>query len=81
MKQFMIIRLEQGKEMLVFSFHEKTPVGPQKILDLMKKAQNNIRFSPDARLFVPLAGEASHSPGAIFHTANEIIDFLQPELT
>ena len=81
MKQFMIITLEQGKEMLVFSFHEKTPVGPQKILDLMEKSQNNIRFSPDARLFVPLASGASLSPGAIFHTANEILDSLQPELT
>ena len=75
----MIIKLEQGKDMLVFSFHDKTPVGPQNIIDLMGKTKNNIRFSPDARLFVPLLSNTSHSPQAILHTANEIIDFLQPE--
>ena len=79
MKMYMIIRLEQGKDMLVFSFHDKTPVGPQKIIDLMGKTKNNIRFSPDARLIVPLSSNTGHSPQAILHTANEIIDFLQPE--
>ncbi len=79
MKKFMIIKLEQGKDMLVFSFHDKTPVGPQKIIDLMEKTKNNIRFSPDARLIVPLAGELSVSSQAILHTANEIFDFLEPE--
>jgi transcription-repair coupling factor (superfamily II helicase) len=79
MKKFMIIRLEQGKNMLVFSFHDKTPVGPQKIVDLMEKTKNNIRFSPDARLIVPLSSNTGHSSQAILHTANEIIDFLQPQ--
>jgi len=44
----------------------------------MEKTKNNIRFSPDARLIVPLAGELSGSSQVILHTANEIIDFLQP---
>jgi len=79
MKKFMILKLEQGKNMLVFSFHEKTPVGPQKILALLEEAKNNIRFSPDARLMVPLASQVSHSPQAILHAAYEIVDSLQAD--
>ena len=79
MKNIMITRLEQGKDMLIFSFHEKTAVGPEKILALVHESKNSIRFSPDARLMVPLAGQVNHSPQAILHTANEIIDFLQGE--
>jgi transcription-repair coupling factor (superfamily II helicase) len=79
MKKFLIIKLEQGKDMLIFSFHDKTPVGPQKILALLEKMKNNIRFSPDARLIVPVAKETHFSSQAILHTAHEIIDFLQPD--
>jgi transcription-repair coupling factor (superfamily II helicase) len=79
MKKIMISKLEQGKDMLVFSFHEKTSIGPQKILDLIKRSDNTIRFSPGARLMVPLASQVSHSPQAILHAVNEIVDFLQTE--
>jgi transcription-repair coupling factor (superfamily II helicase) len=79
MKKIMITKLEQGKDMLVFSFHEKTDIGPQKILDLVQKSNNGIRFSPDARLLVPLACQVSHSPQVILHAANEIVDSLRPE--
>ena len=79
MKKSMMTRLEQGKDMLVFSFHEKTHIGPQKILDLVTMSKNRIRFSPDARLLVPLASQVSHSPQAILHAANEIVDSLQPD--
>ena len=78
MKKIMITKLEQGKDMLVFSFHEKTCIGPQKILDLVKMSKNSIRFSPDARLLAPLSSQVSHSPQAIFDTANELVDYLQP---
>jgi transcription-repair coupling factor (superfamily II helicase) len=79
MKNILISKLEQGKNMLIFSFHEKTPVRPEKILLLMEKTKNKIRFTPDARLIVPLAEQIVHSPQAILHTANEIIDALQAE--
>ena len=79
MKKIMITRLDQGKDMLVFSFHEKTDIGPQKILALVSRSKDRIRFSPDARLMVPLAGQVSHSPQAILHAANEIVDSLQAE--
>jgi transcription-repair coupling factor (superfamily II helicase) len=79
MRNIMITKLEQGKNMLIFSFHEKTPIGPEKILSLIEKAKNNIRFTPDARLMVPLASKMINSPQAIFHAAEEIIDLLQKE--
>jgi transcription-repair coupling factor (superfamily II helicase) len=79
MKNILISKLEQGKNMLIFSFHEKTPVGPEKILRLIEKTKHKIRFTPDARLMVPLAGQVIHSPQAILHAANEIVDALQTE--
>jgi transcription-repair coupling factor (superfamily II helicase) len=79
MSAIMITRLEQGKDMLVFSFHEKTPIGPEKILSLVEKAENSIRFTPDARLMVALESGIIHSPQAILHAADEIIDLLQKE--
>ena len=81
MKNILVTKLEQGRNMLVFSFHEKTPVGPEKILRLMEKTKNRIRFTPDARLIVPLADQIIHSPQAILHAANEIIAALQSEST
>ncbi len=77
MKRGMITRLEQGKDMLIFSFHEKTDIGPQKILDLVQKSKNRIRFTPDARLMVPLASRLLRSPQAVLHAAHEIVDSLQ----
>jgi len=79
MQRIMITKLEQGKDMLVFSFHEKTSIGPQKILDLVQMSKNRIRFSPDARLMAPLPTQVVHSPQAILHAANEILDSLQAE--
>jgi len=79
MKNILISKLEQGKNMLVFSFHDKTPVGPDKILRLIEKTKNKIRFTPDARLMAPLADKLIHSPQAILHAAHEIIEALQTE--
>ena len=80
MKDFMITRLEQGREMLVFSFHEKTPVQPDKILSIIHE-QNNMKFTPAARLMVPLQSQTAHSPQAVLHAANEIIGCLETEGT
>jgi transcription-repair coupling factor (superfamily II helicase) len=80
MQNIMITKLEQGKDMLVFSFHEKTPIGPDGILSLIEKTKNNIRFSPDARLMAPLSSKITHSPQAILHAANEIITSLETEV-
>ena len=79
MQDFMITKLEQGRDMLVFSFHDKTPIGPERILSLIEKSKADIRFSPDARLMVPLSGTIIHSPQAIFHAAGEIITSLATE--
>ena len=77
MKNILISKLEQGKQMLVFSFHEKTKIAPDKILGLIEKNEKKIRFTPDARLIVPLAEQIVHSPQAIIHVANEIMEALQ----
>lgn len=79
MKDFMVTRLEQGRDILVFSFHEKTPVQPEKILTLIARTKNRIRFTPDARLMVPLLSKTAHSPQAVLHAANEIVDHLRAE--
>jgi len=79
MQEIMITRLEQGKDMLVFSFHKNTPVGPEKILSLIEKSKNSIRFSPDARLMVSLSKRITHSPQAVLHAAGEIIELLEAE--
>lgn len=56
--QLGIKKLEQGPEMLVFSFIENSPVDPQRILALInvkpKKKEKSIRLTPDHRLLVPL---------------------------
>jgi transcription-repair coupling factor (superfamily II helicase) len=80
MKAFMVTKLEQGKDLLVFSFHEKTPVQPEKILTLIEKTKNKIRFSPDARLMVPLSSKTTHSPQAVLHASNEVISSLEAEI-
>ncbi|MGW8161480.1 MAG: transcription-repair coupling factor, partial [Desulfobulbales bacterium] len=79
MKKSLITRLEQGRDTLVFAFHEKTSIQPRNILDLIKRSKNAIRFSPDARLMVPLPDHVKHSPQAILHTIDEIVDSLQAE--
>ena len=79
MQDLLITRLEQGKGVLVFSFHEKTPVKPEKILAIIAKAGNNIRFTPDARLMAPIPAGGEHSPGAVLHAAHEIISHLKSD--
>ena len=79
MKEVMVTKLEQGRDMLIYSFHEKTPIGPEKIFSLIEKAENTVRFTPDAKLIVHLTGKVTHSSQAILNAANEIIDLLQAE--
>ncbi|MBE9520542.1 MAG: transcription-repair coupling factor, partial [Proteobacteria bacterium] len=52
LRKILVTKLEQGKDTLIFSFHEKTPIEPQKILSLVENAQDDCRFTPDGRLMV-----------------------------
>ena len=47
-----IVKLEQGMDTLVFTFLDQTPVSPEKILDLVNRSKNKIRFTPEAKLIV-----------------------------
>ncbi len=52
LRRLWISKLEQGSANLVFSFHEKTPVTPEKIMRLLEKHKNKARFTPESRLIV-----------------------------
>ncbi|HIJ90513.1 MAG: transcription-repair coupling factor [Desulfobulbaceae bacterium] len=52
LRRLWISKLEQGPANLVFSFHEKTPVTPEKIMLLLEKYKNKARFTPEGRLIV-----------------------------
>jgi transcription-repair coupling factor (superfamily II helicase) len=74
LRQMKIIKLEQGKDNLVFSFQEHTQVEPQKILKLMEEAEGKVRFTPDSRLIVRSSLTSAES---IFHAARDIMARLQ----
>jgi transcription-repair coupling factor (superfamily II helicase) len=74
LRRLYIIRLEQGPANLVFSFHEKTPVSPEKILRLLEKYKNQARFTPEARLIV--ATEPGILPETTLRNAQKILDLL-----
>lgn len=59
LRHLWISKLEQGPANLVFSFHEKTPVTPEKIMRLLEKYKDQARFTPEARLIV------TTEPGAL----------------
>ncbi len=54
LKQARISRLEQGIGTLAFSFHDRTPVRPEKVLQMVQASRGAIRLLPDSRLLVKL---------------------------
>jgi transcription-repair coupling factor (superfamily II helicase) len=80
LRQMLITKLEQGKDKLIFSFHEKTPVEPQRILALVENTKDDYRFTPDGKLMVTLPSQVRHSPQAILHTAGELLETLRADL-
>ena len=69
-----IIKLEQGKDTLVFTFLEHAPIKPENILHMMEKSKEKIRFTPDARLIVKSSFD---STDAVFQKIDEIVGQLQ----
>ncbi len=69
-----ISKLEQGPDNLVFSFHEKTPVTPARIMRLLEKYKNQVRFTPEARLIVKT--ESSTLPEQTLNNAQKILALL-----
>jgi transcription-repair coupling factor (superfamily II helicase) len=74
LRRLYITKLEQGPANLVFSFHEKTPVSPEKILRLLDKYKNQARFTPEARLIV--ATEPGALPEVTLRNAQKILGLL-----
>jgi transcription-repair coupling factor (superfamily II helicase) len=74
LRRWWISKLEQGPANLVFSFHEKTPVTPEKIMRLLEKYKNRARFTPESRLIVTT--EPGLLPGQIFRNAQNILALL-----
>ncbi len=56
LRQLKIAKFEQGPKSLVFTFHPKTPVRPERILALVAAQPEHLRFTPDQKLLVPAAG-------------------------
>lgn len=71
LKKIRIAKLEQGKNNLVFSFDDQTPVSPDKILQLVEASKNKIRFTPEAKLIVP--SDNLQTPAAILATSQEVL--------
>ena len=74
LRRLWISKLEQGPANLVFSFHEKTPVTPEKIMRLLEKYKNRARFTPESRLIVTT--EPGVLPGQTFRNAQNILALL-----
>ncbi len=74
LKKLKITKLEQGPATLVFHFHERTPVAPERILILIKQSKGNVKLTPDGRLVVRTA---ANSAEAILREAKKILHGVQ----
>ena len=74
LRRLWISKLEQGPGNLVFSFHEKTPVTPEKIMGLLEKYKERARFTPEGRLIVTT--EPNALPEQTLRNAQNILALL-----
>ena len=73
-----ISRLEQGRDTLVFTFEENTPLTPEMLMDFLsrhtgKKNQPKAKFTPDNRLLI---NTSLSSPDVIFSTITSAVELL-----
>ena len=61
LRQMKISKLERGAGTIVFTFLDQTPVDPATILELVRKSRNKIRFTPEAKLVVPVMATEDES--------------------
>ncbi len=76
LRKLKIIKLEQGKDTLVFTFLDHAPVNPENILSLMEQSEEAIRFTPDARLIVK---DAFKTTANILQKIDEVLHQLQKD--
>ncbi len=77
-RELRISKLEQGRDSLIFTFLEGSPVQPKKIMALMGSSDNQIRLTPDSRLIVKAAAQQLQSDGWIFTTVSAVLQGLRP---
>lgn len=73
LRKLRISKLEQGPASLVFTFLDSTPVGPEKILDLVDKSKNKNRFTPDGKLIVSIP---SDNADTLFNESRKVLQAL-----
>lgn len=78
LRSLRIMKLEQGAGTLVFSFHESTPIKPEKVLRFMDRHKNQVRFTPEARLIVK-TGEQGGGAGRILADVQNILHALMED--
>jgi len=72
-KKLKISKLDQGKDILAFSFLDNTTVEPEKILMMVKNSNGKARFTPDGKLVVKAS---LLTPETIFPEIKKILQAL-----
>ncbi|MBI5558104.1 MAG: transcription-repair coupling factor [Deltaproteobacteria bacterium] len=73
LRKMKICKLERGTNTLVYTFLEQTPVNPARILELVTKSKNSVRFTPDGKLIVPARIEG---PDSLFAEIKKVLQAL-----
>ncbi len=79
LRRMRITKLEQGKDTVVFSFHEQPLVDPLNVLQILEKSKNRVRFTPDSRLVVNVPLEKNTNPQVLFNAIREVLSALEAE--
>ena len=77
LRQLAVLKLEQSPTSLVFTFHDKTPVKPERILNLLQKYPGRVRFTPESKLVV--CADAQTTPTQILRDAQNILTALMED--
>jgi transcription-repair coupling factor (superfamily II helicase) len=73
LRKMKICKLERGTNTLVYTFLAQTPVKPARILELVTKSKNSVRFTPDGKLIVPARIE---DPDSLFAEIKKVLQAL-----
>jgi transcription-repair coupling factor (superfamily II helicase) len=68
-----IAKFEVTPSRMVVTFHEKTSVAPQKVVDLLRHGEGRYRLTPESKLVVEGKGELKRDP---FGTARTLLQAL-----
>ncbi|MFZ5774728.1 MAG: transcription-repair coupling factor [Thermodesulfobacteriota bacterium] len=77
LRRLAVVKLEQGPTTLVFTFHDKTPVRPERLLALLQKHPKQLRLTPESKLVVNTSG--LNGPEEILAGAQNILATLMED--